>query len=184
MAIYLTLVLPQNSFSHTLSLLFSSVSAPLSLSHVRAHTHTHSFIHTQANSLIQSLSSLYPFCHFLASLSQFFTYLSPILWQERGRTETQGERERERETEREREREREREWWKARSKTGKLIFFFGTPLLLTASGTEYKLINLPGCTCYDTQGKPGIRYGSPAQAQSGQKISEETVSQLNIWDYI
>lgn len=51
-------------------------------------------------------------------------------------------------------------WWKPRSRTGKQIFFSGTTLLRIWSGTEYKLINLPGFTCHDTLSKWGVRYGS------------------------
>lgn len=112
-------------------------------------------IHTQASPLIQKLSSLCPF----AISQHLFLNFSLILPQFHGKRAGQQKlRVKEKRGERDREGGEREKGWKPRSRTGKLIFFFGT-LLLTASGIEYKLINLPGCTCHDTQGKPGIRHG-------------------------
>lgn len=118
------------------------------------------------------ISLLWTLFAILQPLCPSFSLIFPQFHGKRGGTDSLGEREMERETEGERQRERER-WWKARSNTGKLIFFFWTLLLLTASGTEYKLINLPGYTCYDTQGKSEIRYGSLAEIQSRQRSSQK-----------
>lgn len=116
-------------------------------------SHTHTL--TKAYSLALNRSSLCPFAIF----QHLFLNFSLIFPQFHGSRGGQQElREKEKREGKETERGREK-WWKPRSKTGKLIFFFGT-LLLSASGIEYKLINLPGCTCHDTRGKLGKRYGA------------------------
>lgn len=149
---YYILVVLQYIVSYTLSLPCFYLS--LTLTQIYAQT---ILIHSQANSLIHNLSS--PSLSFSVFQLSFSNSMA-----RKGRKATQGEKERERGREK---------WWKPRFKTGQLIFFFRTPPLLTANGTECKFIDLPSCTCCDTQGKPGIRYDS-WRAQK----------KKNIWDYI
>lgn len=138
---------------------------------ITIHGSSYLLLFTHSSSAFQSLFSA-PF----TSYQRFFLNFSliPQFHGSGGVNVWRGKRERERQG---RARARE-EWWKPKSKTGKLIFFFGTLLLVTASGTEYKLINLPGCTCDDTRSKPGIRYGCPAPTKS----TEMRSPRKHVWE--
>lgn len=131
------------------------------LDYTTLHAHTHT--HTKAYSLALNRSSLCPFAIF-QHLFLNFSLIFPQFHSPRGGQQELREKEKREGKETERGREK---WWKPRSKTGKLIFFFGT-LLLSASGIEYKLINLPGCTCHDTRGL-GKRYGAEERGGASQE---------------
>ena len=78
----------------------------------------------------------------------------------------------------EKERERQR-------RGGGAVFIVRTPLLLTASGTEYKLINwLTDCTFYDIHEARNRIWLQGIDTEKVEEITEATVSELNIWDYI
>lgn len=105
---------------------------------------------------VPSIRNPRPLHHF-AVLQLLFLNFSLIFLQLHGESmgtkrETWGKRRKEK---RDREGSRAR-WWKLRSQTGKLIFFFGIPIyfffFLTESDTEYKLIHLLAGACYNTPG--------------------------------